>query len=92
MKDKYKELQENLIKIIEIIDNFKLSKNDYIKPDIRSYQLQISHLGKIIGNKVKKAVDDLIIIIDEYLSCPNQEKYEKLIFLAKKLQENIWEL
>jgi hypothetical protein len=92
MIDKYKELNESLTAIINLIKEFEISRNDYKKPDIRAYQTKISNLGKIIGNKVKEETQKLNDYIDDYLSDPQKNKYLYLIEEAIKLNNDLWEL
>lgn len=92
MIDKYKELSENLSIIINLIKEFETSKNDYKKPDIRAYQIKISNLSKIIGDKVKEETQKLNDFIDEYLSNPKKNKFLHLIEEAIKLNNDLWEL
>ncbi len=92
MIDKYKELSENLSIIINLIKEFETSKNDYKKPDIRAYQVKISNLGKIIGDKVKEDTQKLNSYIDEYLSNPKKNEYSLLIEEAIRLSNDLWEL
>ena len=92
MKDQYKELCLSLDNIISLLIEFKETKNDYKKPDIRAYQVQILSLGKIIGNTVLKHVENLNSDIDEYLAEPLDGKYQNLIDDATLLKNDLWEL
>jgi len=92
MKDKYKELSDNLSIIINLIEEFEISKNDYKKPDIRAYQIKISNLSKIIGNKIKEDTQKLNDNIDKYLSNPQKDKYSFIIENAINLNNDLLEL
>ncbi|NGX28876.1 MAG: hypothetical protein K940chlam1_01064 [Candidatus Anoxychlamydiales bacterium] len=92
MKDKYKELSLNLDNIINSLKEFKETKNDFKKPDIRAYQVQMLNLGKVIGSPVLKHVTNLNDDIDEYLSEPLDKKYLNLIGDATRLKNDLWEL
>jgi len=92
MDDKYSELADTLTDLINILVEFKKTKNDYKKPDIRAYQMKISSLAKIIGNTTLKHTQKLLADVDEYLSNPLKEKYNSIIKDAIKLQNDLWEL
>jgi hypothetical protein len=91
MRDKYKELTENLSIIINLLKDFNLTKDDYKKPDIRAYQVKISSLAKIINNKILEDFKILDDIVDEYLANPIEDNYLKVIDSATKLQNDLWE-
>lgn len=92
MIDKYKELSETLSIIMNLLKDFHESKNDYLKPDIRAYQVKISNLSKTIGDIVKDEAQKLNSLIDEYLSKPSNDKFSNLIIEAIKLNDDLWEL
>lgn len=92
MTDKYKELAENIGIIINLIEEFEITKNDYKKPDIRAYQVKISSLGKIIGDKVKEDTETLNNFIDAYLSDPHGRKVSIIIEKGINLINDLWEL
>ena len=68
MEDKFSELANTLRDLINILEEFEKTKNDYKKPDIRAYQIKISSLAKIIENTTLKHTQKLLDAIDEYLS------------------------
>jgi len=92
MKDKYKELSETLSTIMNLIDEFDDSKNDYKKPDIRANQVKLMNLGKIIGNTTLKHITQLNSDIDLYLSDPIKENFSKVSTNAIVLKNDLWEL
>ena len=92
MKNKYKELAENIGVIVSLVKDFELTKNDYKKPDIRAYQVKISNLANIIGGLVKEDTEKLNYYIDAYLSVSNKEKLASLIDKAINLTNDLWEL
>ncbi len=92
MIDEYKELSDCLLNIMNLLQEFDRTKNDYIKPKIRSYQVQAVHLSKIISGKVKIQVEKLIQDMDTYLSKPENKRYLLIVDDAVALQEALVEL
>ncbi|NGX43894.1 MAG: hypothetical protein K1060chlam3_00050 [Candidatus Anoxychlamydiales bacterium] len=92
MEDKFSELANTLTDLINILEEFEKTKDDYKKPDIRAYQIKISSLAKIIGNTTLRHTQKLLDSIDEYLSNSQKEKFSSLIKDAINLQNDLWEL
>ncbi|NGX51935.1 MAG: hypothetical protein KR126chlam5_00225 [Candidatus Anoxychlamydiales bacterium] len=92
MEDKFSELANTLTDLINILEEFEKTKDDYKKPDIRAYQIKISSLAKIIGNITLRHTQKLLDSIDEYLSNSQKEKFSSLIKDAINLQNDLWEL
>ncbi|HEU64191.1 MAG: hypothetical protein KR126chlam4_00391 [Candidatus Anoxychlamydiales bacterium] len=92
MKDKFSELANTLTDLINILEEFEKTKDDYKKPDIRARQVKILSIAKIIGNTTLKHAQKLLDDIDVYLSNPQKEKFSSLIKDAIKLQNDLWEL
>ena len=92
MSDIYKDLSNSLDTIINLIKEFNETKNDFKKPDIRAYQVQMMNFAKVIGKNVLKHVLNLNDDIDEYLAKPLDGKYQDLMHDAVKLKNDLWEL
>jgi hypothetical protein len=92
MEDKFNELANTLTDLINVLEEFEKTKDDYKKPDIRAYFIKILALAKIIGNTTLEHTQKLSEDIDEYLSNPQKEKFVSLINDAIKLQNDLWEL
>jgi len=92
MEDKFTELSDVLLEIINLLQEYQKTKDDYKKPLIRSYQVKLLNLGKIINTEVFIHAQKLNDDIDEYLANPDEKKHKLLLQDAVDLKNNLWEL
>ena len=92
MEDLYKSLSDCLSTLIPTIEKFHINKNDFLKKDIRAFQIQLNSLGNSIGNIIKEHAGELNSNIDDYLSDLTECSYHKLIKHAIELKQDLFEL
>jgi hypothetical protein len=92
MEDICKELSNVLENLVQVLDEFKTTFNDYKKPDIRAYQSKLLTLAKLIDKNTQIKAEKLNQDIDLYLSKPIDEKINFIIKDALYLQKDLFEL
>ncbi|MBN2480090.1 MAG: hypothetical protein JXA94_07675 [Parachlamydiales bacterium] len=92
MEDIYQKLEDCLEKIVSFLKEFEDKKDDFIKPNIRAFQVELIHLSKIISKKIFQHANKLSNDIDVYLSNPKKGIFLSLINDAINLQNDLWEL